>query len=150
MAGGTAAAFDDAFATVNGFLVEGPFGAPAAGQIIQRVASGRKGPLCGGGLFDDDRLLFFIFNVGGTREDAGLRIDGVAQRDINFARNILHQYVHGLRTVWSRADEVEDEVAIAVGERNFKGRLGVQPRAPSGVFLRRGGGRRIKRSHFRK
>ena len=28
----------------------------------------------GSGLFDDDRLIFFVFNIGRTRDDAGVRI----------------------------------------------------------------------------
>jgi hypothetical protein len=44
---------------------------------------------------------------------------------------------------------MEDEVAVAVGERDFERGLGEKSGAPAGVFLRRGGRRRIERGHFR-
>src|SRR5580658_5357989 len=89
MACGSAAAFDDARAAENWFLIQRPLAGPTACQIAEGVARGRQGPLRGSGLFDDHRLLFAIFNVGRAPKDAGVPVDRVAQRYINLARNIL-------------------------------------------------------------
>ncbi len=150
MAGGSAAAFDDALAAVNRFLIQRPLAGPAARQIAQGVARRRQSPLRGSGLFDHDRLLFAVFNVGGARENAALRVDGVAQRHINLARNILQLHLDGLRTVLRGADEMKHQIAIAIGESDFERGLGEQTRAPACVLLRRSGVRRIEGSHLRK
>lgn len=71
-------------------------------------------PLRGSGLFDHDGQFFAVFNVSRTREDAGLWVDGVAQRYINFARNIFQLQLDGLRGVLRGANKMKDQIAIAV------------------------------------
>ena len=61
-----------------------------------------------GGLFDDDGLLFAIFDFGGAGEDAGFGVDGVAQRYVNLARNIFKLDINRLWSVLRGADEVKD------------------------------------------
>src|SRR5208282_3989664 len=148
MAGGSAVAFDDAGSAKNRLLIQRPLSGPAARQIAQGVACGREGPLGGSSLFDNDWLLFAIFNVGGAREDARLRINGVTQRHINLARNVLQLQVDGLRTALRGPDEMKHQIAIAIGEGDFESRLGKQTRAPACILLRRCRVWRIKGSHF--
>ena len=78
----------------------------------------------GSGLFDHDRLFFAVFNVSGAREDAALWVDGVAQRHINFARNIFQLQLDGLRSVLRGADKMKDQIAIAIGKSDFERGLG--------------------------
>ena len=92
MAGGSTMALDHPGSALNQFLSERPLTGPAAGQIAQAVTRGRKCPLRGCGLFDHHRLFFPVLNACGSGENAALRIDGIAQRDINLAGNIFQQY----------------------------------------------------------
>ena len=102
MAGGSAAAFDDARAGMQRLLVQGPLARPAAGQIVQRVVGGRQGPGGGSGLLDGDRLRLAILDGRRARQDAAVRIDGVVQGDENIALDVLEYDVKAVRrfTVW--------------------------------------------------
>ncbi len=141
---GGAATFDRARPGADRFLIQRPFAGPAAGEIAQGVAHGRQRPLCGCGLFNHYGLPFTVFDGGGTREDAGFLIHGVAECDINLSRDIFQQDIHCLRAIRGSLHEMQNQVAIAIGESDLQGRLGVEPRAPADVFLRRSGVRRVK------
>ncbi len=149
MPGGAAAAFQHAGRTDDRILIQCPFAGPAPGQIAEGVAPRCQGPLRRGSLFDHHRLLFFALDGRGTRQDAAFGVHGISERDVNFAGKVFQQNFQRFRAIRHGFDKMQNQIAIAVGERDLQGRLGVQPGAPGRVFLRRGGVWRIEGSHFR-
>src|SRR5713101_2536456 len=150
VAGRSPAAFNDAGSALNRFLIQRPLAGPAAGQIAQGVTGGGQGPLRGGGLFNHDRLFFPIFNTRGPRQNAALGVHGVAQGYVNFAGNILEQYVYGMGIVRRGLNKMKYQIAIAIGKTDLERGFGEQARTPAGILLRRGSGGRVERSPLRK
>ena len=99
MTGASAPAFDYSFSALDQFLIQRPLSSPTASEIAQCVTSRREGPLRKSGLFNPHGLLFTIFNICGTSQNAALLIHGVAQGHINFAGNVLQHNVSGIGIV---------------------------------------------------
>ena len=144
MAGGTAAAFDNARAGMDGLLGEGPLARPAAGEVVECVAAGRQCPCGGSGLLDGDGLRFFVFDSGGTGKDAGVRIDGVVQGDVDCGLDVFQHYVESMRRCFV-VFVLKHQIAIAVGESDLERWLVVETIAPADVLLRGVGVGRIER-----
>ena len=120
---------------MNRLLVQGPLAGPAAGEVTEGVVSRRQGPFGSGSLFHGYGLRVFVLEGGRTRQDSGVRIDSVVQRDIDLARNIFQHYVKAVCGC-GVAEVVENQVAVSVGKGDLQGRLGEQSCAPAGVLLR--------------
>ena len=121
---------------------------PTAGQVVQCVMCRRQRPRRRGSLLHRHRQRLPVFNRGPTRQNPALRIDRIMQGHSNLSLDIFQHHVesvclHGMACI------VQHQVAITVRKSDLQRWLGKQPRAPTGILLRRvvvGG---IERSPFR-
>src|SRR5882762_2975129 len=146
----TSSAFQYLDAGVHRFLIELPLTRPAAREVTETVTlPTRQIPrrrLCA---FEHNRTLRSVFDCGIALDDARLRIDEVVEMNQQGPFNIFESNRQSV-SIDLMIHIVENQIAVAIGERNLETRFGKQTSAPSRVFLWCCGRAEVEGCPFRK
>ena len=144
VAGAAAAAFQHLLAGADGSALELGLARPSSSEVAEAIAfAGREVPRRRLGALDDQGPGGGVADGGLAAEDPCFLVHFVGQGDVDVELDVLKLNFQGVG-LDAVADIVEDQVAVAVGERNFEGGFGVEAGAPAWVFLRRSGGGEIE------
>ena len=132
-----------------------PLAGPAAGEPVGAVVAileVGKAPGGAGGVFEDDILFRLVVDGGPSLEDALPVVDAIEEVHDERLLDVAHGDVESLAVGvvgLMLVDVLEDDVAVAAGERGLQIGFSVEAGAPRGVFLGRCRAREIERCALR-
>ena len=123
--GAAAAAFQHLLAGADGSALELGLACPSSGEVAEAIAfAGREVPRRRLGALDDQRPGGGVADGGLAAEDPCFLVHFVGQGDVDVHLDVLELNFQGVG-LDAVAHIVEDQVAVAVGEGDLEGGLGV-------------------------